>query len=276
MTSEQTKTPTCTEKGETTYTAEFDADWAETQTRVISDIPAKGHTLVHADEVPATEKQNGVKEHWKCSECGKLFADAGGEQEVSEEDLMIPRLKVFPFIDVSRNAWYYDEVDYAYQHGLFGGMSENTFEPETAMTRGMLVTVLWRLEGEKAAGENSFSDVPDDEWYTKAVSWAAENNIVNGVGNNLFAPEAAVTREQMATILYRFAGWKRVGTEKQADLSSFPDAEKVSKDWALKPMKWAVAEGLINGSDGCLLPQDSATRAQTAAVLMRFIKNIAE
>ena len=153
-------------------------------------------------------------------------------------------------------------------------MSENTFEPETTMSRAMLVTVLWRMEGKPTEGKSIFTDVPEKEWYTEAVNWAAKNEIVNGVNIGIFAPEDDITREQMATILYRYANWKKFNTVKKGDLSTFPDAEKVS-GYAEKPMKWAVAEGLINGSDGYLLPQGPATRAQVAAILMRFIQNCA-
>ena len=178
------------------------------------------------------------------------------------------------FTDISRGAWYFEAVDYAYRNGLFGGMSENTFEPETPMSRAMLVTVLWRMEGEPKEGENIFNDVPDSEWFTEPVAWAAKNKIVNGVGDGKFAPEDNITREQMAAILYRYADWKEIKTEKRGDLSTFPDASQVSTGWAMEPMQWAVGEGLIGGSDGKLLPQGPATRAQVATILMRFIENI--
>ena len=177
------------------------------------------------------------------------------------------------FTDVKATDWYHEAVDFAVENGLFGGMSENTFEPNTAMTRAMLVTVLWRYEGQPKEGTNSFTDVPDGQWYTDAVAWAAHNSIVGGVGDNKFDPNGNITREQMATILYRYASGKDIDTSARADLSGFPDAGNVSS-YAKDPICWAVAEGLINGSDGKLLPQGNATRAQVATILMRFIENL--
>ena len=181
-----------------------------------------------------------------------------------------------PFVDVG-NEWYTGAVNYAYQHMLFGGMSENTFEPNTPMTRAMLVTVLWRYEGEPREGENLFNDVPEGQWFTEPVKWAAHNQIVNGVDDKgHFAPENNITREQMAAILYRYASGKGMDVSGQQDLGTFPDAGAVSGNWALKPLQWAVAEKLIGGSDGKLLPQGPATRAQVATILMRFIENKAD
>ena len=137
----------------------------------------------------------------------------------------------------------------------------------------MLVMVLWRYEGEPAEGENTFTDVPNGTWYTNAVAWAASNGIVGGVGNGKFDPDGSITREQMATILFRYAQKKNIDTSKRGELSGFADSGKVSS-WAKDAVQWTVAEGIINGSDGKLLPQGNATRAQVSAILMRFIENI--
>ena len=185
------------------------------------------------------------------------------------------------FIDVNQKEWYHSYVDYAVTHGLFGGTSENTFEPDSTMTRSMLVTVLWRYEGQPKGYKNTFADVnaKNGGWYIDAVAWAAANNIVGGVGGGKFDPEGIVTREQMATILYRYSEWKGFDTSKRADFSSFPDANKVSS-WAKTAMKWAVAEGLIGGSkEGnatYILPTNGATRAQVATILMRYIQGLTE
>ncbi|MGM9553816.1 MAG: S-layer homology domain-containing protein [Faecousia sp.] len=176
------------------------------------------------------------------------------------------------FKDVSPSTWYYDAVNYAVQNGLMNGVGNNQFDPEGSMTRAMLVTVLWRYEGEPEAGKNPFTDVLNGQWYTEAVAWAAANGIVGGVGNNQFEPEGKITREQMATILYRYAEKKEIDTSKRGDLSGFPDGGKTAS-WAKDAMQWAVAEGIINGSDGKLLPQGDASRAQVATILMRFIEN---
>ena len=145
------------------------------------------------------------------------------------------------------------------------------------MTRAMLVTVLWRYEGSPKEGTNTFTDVSakDGSWYIDAVAWAAENGIVGGVGDNRFDPNGNITREQMATILYRYSERKGIDTSKQGSFSGFPDAGKVSS-YAKTALQWTVAEGIIGGSDGKLLPQGNATRAQVATILMRFIENITE
>jgi len=173
--------------------------------------------------------------------------------------------------------WAHAGIDYAVFYGLFNGVSNDSFAPQTSMTRAMLVTVLWRYEGSPQEGKNTFSDVKDGQWYTQAIAWAAENEIVGGVGNGKFAPDATVTREQLATILYRYCASKGLDVSKRAELSSFPDAGKVGS-WAKEAVSWAVAEGVIsgvqNGSKVYLQPQGSATRAQVATILMRCIENI--
>ena len=177
------------------------------------------------------------------------------------------------FLDVITEEWYHPYVDYAVTHGLFNGTSENTFEPEGAMTRAMLVTVLWRYEGKPEAGVNTFSDVPDNQWYAEAVAWAAAKGVVNGVGDSRFDPEGKISREQIATILFRYAEQKGIGVNKRSDLNEFPDGAKV-ESWAKDAVQWAVMEKIIVGSDGKLLPQGNATRAQVATILMRLIENI--
>jgi len=173
--------------------------------------------------------------------------------------------------------WAHAGVDFVVEHGLFNGTSETTFSPNSSMTRAMLVTVLWRYAGEPTEGENIFTDVGSDTYYTKAVAWAACNEIVGGVGNGKFDPNGNITREQMAAILYRYATKLGIDTSKCADLTSFPDANKVSS-WASEALSWANAEGLITGSkignNNYLDPQGNATRAQVATILMRFIENV--
>ena len=172
--------------------------------------------------------------------------------------------------------WAHAGIDFCVKQGLFEGMSETTFEPDTAMSRAMLVTVLWRHEKEPAEGENIFTDVEDDAWYAKAVAWAAKNAIVDGIGGGRFDPEANVSREQLATILFRYAKTLGLDTEAKADFAGFEDGDKVNS-WAADAMSWAVAEGIIAGSkDGGKLyldPQGNATRAQVALMLMRFLQN---
>lgn len=181
------------------------------------------------------------------------------------------------FIDV-KNDWTHAGIDFAIERGLFQGMGQGTFCPNSPMTRAMLVTVLWRYEGKPTEGENNFIDVPDD-WYTDAVAWAAENGIVTGVGGGKFDPNGNVTREQLTTILYRYAA--SIGRDVSASkkLSGFADRSKVNS-WATDAMSWTVAEEIIGGAekDGkhWLMPQNNATRAEVAKMLMQFIRNVAE
>lgn len=179
-----------------------------------------------------------------------------------------------PFTDVRTSDWFYEDVAFVYNEGLFSGTSAVTFSPNASMTRAMLVTVLYRLEGEPAVnGRSGFVDVTRNSYYEDAVTWAADNDIVNGTGNSTFSPNANVTREQMAAILYRYAQYKRYNTSASASLTGFSDAASVST-YAKTPLSWAVAEGLVKGTAGRLLPKGSATRAQVAAILHRFVENI--
>ena len=172
-----------------------------------------------------------------------------------------------------QDAWYHTAVDFMVAHELMLGVSDSRFAPESAMTRAQLITVLYRIAGEpETDGTHGFTDVADGMWYSDAIAWAAQNGVVNGIGNNKFDPDGYVTREQIATILFRYTKSEAVAEDK---LSAFPDADKVSA-YAVDALNWAVAEGLINGSEGKLLPTDTATRAQVAAILMRFCENIAE
>ena len=140
------------------------------------------------------------------------------------------------------------------------------------MTRAMLVTVLWRYAGSPDTGTSTFSDVKANAYYAQAVAWASANNVVNGVGNNRFNRDGTITREQMATILYRYAQNNGYSTDITGNLSAFPDSNTVSS-YAVDALSWAVGMELINGSNGKLMPQSGATRAQVATILMRFIEN---
>lgn len=185
---------------------------------------------------------------------------------------------VNPFRDVTESDWFYDDVRFANQNGLFNGVEKDLFAPEEPMTRGMLVTVLWRLDGETAPKTaTTFTDVDANAYYADAVAWAAESGVVNGIGGNKFDPEGNVTREQIAAILFRYASLKGVDTAARADLTAFPDAEKTSA-YAHDALSWAVAAELVKGTkEGSTIyldPQGSATRAQVAAILSRYAQNI--
>lgn len=179
-----------------------------------------------------------------------------------------------PFTDVSTSDWFYSDVMFVYENGLFSGTDSRSFSPNASMTRAMLVTVLYRLEGEPVGtGSSSFSDVRSGSYYEKAVAWAAANGIVTGTGSTSFSPDAKVTREQLAAILYRYAQYKKLDTDAGAKLDSFSNAGNVS-GYASEALSWAVSEGLINGASGRLTPKGDATRAQVAAILHRFVENV--
>ena len=173
------------------------------------------------------------------------------------------------FTDVKEGAWYHTAVDFMVDNKFMAGMSDTEFGVNGKLTRAQRVTILFRIAGEpETEGENPFTDVKEGQWYTDAIVWAAENGIVAGVTETTFAPNTNITREQIAVILYRYTKAEKVEEDKLAD---FPDAGNVS-GYAVDAMNWAVAEGLISGSDGKLLPKYTATRAQIASILMRFLQ----
>ena len=182
-----------------------------------------------------------------------------------------------PFIDVAEGDWFYDAVVYAYQNELMDGVGGNRFAPNSETTRAQLVTILYRLEGEPAvSGDLPFTDVEAGTWYTDAILWAAQNNIVNGVSDTEFASGDDLTRQQLVTILYRYAEAKGYDVSASADLSGYPDADQV-QDYAQPAMAWAVAENIIQGmEDGTLKPAGNASRAQIATILMRFCEDVAQ
>ena len=273
-------------------------------------INATGHTLTKTASTKPTCTEAGNSEYWTCSVCGKYFSDENGTTEIEKDSCIIsatghsfgdwtvtkeptcteegeqmrvctvcgaveeasvpacacPSAKL---TDVPQNVWYHTAVDFMVMHELMLGVSEGRFAPESAMTRAQLVTVLYRIAGEpETDGTHGFTDVANGTWYSDAIAWAAQNGVVNGIGNNKFDPDGYVTREQIATILFRYMKSEPVAEDK---LGAFPDADKVSS-YAVEALNWAVAEGLINGSDGKLLPNDTATRAQVAVILMRLLQ----
>ena len=181
-----------------------------------------------------------------------------------------------PFLDVNEGDWFYDAVAYANENGLMDGVGGNRFAPNSATTRAQLVTILYRLEGQPAvSGDLPFTDVEAGTWYTNAVVWAAQNGIVNGVGDDTFAPGNDLTREQLVTILYRYAEAKGYDVSASADLAGYPDGEEIQA-YAREAMAWAVAENIIQGmEDDTLKPAGNASRAQIATILMRFCEGVA-
>lgn len=179
------------------------------------------------------------------------------------------------FADVSANDWFHAAVKFVYEKGMMSGTAANAFSPNAATTRGMLVTILYRMEGEPEAKASSFSDVSREMYYAKAVDWASQNGIVTGYGGNetgTFGPDNSVTREQMAAILYRYSAKKGVDMTARGDLSGFTDQASISA-YAQEPMTWAVGMGLVSGmGDGTVAPAGNATRAQVATILMRYLE----
>ncbi|MDD2190029.1 MAG: S-layer homology domain-containing protein [Eubacteriales bacterium] len=181
-----------------------------------------------------------------------------------------------PFTDVPGNSWYYDAIQYVHSKGLFTGMGQDTFSPNFTMTRAMLVTVLHRLAGTPNANGDMFDDVMAGQWYSDSVTWAAESGIVSGYSSGLFGSNDPITREQMVTILYRYAKEMGYNITASADLAGFTDAGQTSS-WSQDAVRWAVAAGLISGKgNGILDPKGKATRAEVALIFMRFNNNITQ
>ena len=178
-----------------------------------------------------------------------------------------------PFTDVSETDWFYGDVMFVYENGLMLGTSKTLFSPHGTATRGMMATILWRMEGSPAPkGKNSFTDVEAGKWYADAITWAAENGIFAGYGKDKFGPDDPITREQLAAIFYRYADYKGYDLTVKGNLDKFKDADKIT-DYAKTAMQWAVGSSLVKGKSGNLLdPQGTATRAEIAAMLHRFIE----
>jgi uncharacterized repeat protein (TIGR02543 family) len=182
-----------------------------------------------------------------------------------------------PFTDVFEDDWYYSDVEYVSQNGLMNGTSSDTFRPNGGMTRGMFVSVLYRLSGDTGIYASSFADVPSGKWYENAVAWATQNGIAGGVGNNKFAPDNGITRQQLAVLLYNYAKYKGydVSIGEDTNILSYKDARNIS-DYAYPAIQWACGAGIMSGDNGYLNPNGQATRAQVAAMLKRFVENSAK
>ena len=184
-----------------------------------------------------------------------------------------PGTDVNPFTDISEKDWFYGDVMFVYENGLMLGTSKTLFSPHGTAMRGMMATILWRMEGSPVPkGKNSFTDVEAGKWYADAITWTAENGIFAGYGKDKFCPDDPITREQLAAIFYRYADYKGYDLTVKGDLDKFKDADKIT-DYAKTAMQWAVGSGLVKGKSGNLLdPQGTATRAEIAAMLHRFIE----
>ena len=178
-----------------------------------------------------------------------------------------------PFTDVFEKDWFYDDAMFVYKNGLMLGTSKTLFNPHGTVTRGMMATILWRMEGSLAPkDENSFTDVEAGRWYTDAITWTTENGIFAGYSKDKFSPDDPITREQLTAIFYRYADYKGYKLTATENLDKFKDADKIT-DYAKMVMQWAVGNGLIKGkSENLLDPQGTATRAEISAMLHRFIE----
>uniref|UniRef100_UPI003AB77B1C S-layer homology domain-containing protein n=1 Tax=Anaerotignum lactatifermentans TaxID=160404 RepID=UPI003AB77B1C len=221
------------------------------------------------DEVYLTEDTT-VYAKWE-----KIAEEVSEEPEEVEET---EETETISFKDVKENDWFYEAVSYAVENGLMSGMSEDIFAPNTPLTREMLAVVLYNVEGQpESAGVNPFTDVKADIWYTDAILWANENGIVAGYDNGAYGVGDLITREQFATILYRYAQFKGYDTTQGGmAVREFSDYENIS-DYARPAMAWAVNAGIMGGmDDGTLMPQGKATRAEAATMLMNFCENMVE
>lgn len=215
--------------------------------------------------VPLQEKGEGI--YTFAMPAGDVTVTGTFALEEEEEEPWPP----FPFTDVPETMWYYDSVYYVYAHGLMNGTAATLFSPGNPTTRGMLVTILYRMEGSpQGGGWSPFTDVDPELYYAQPIAWAAWNGIVKGITETTFSPDAPVTRQQMAAILYRYAAWKKWDVSQQGNLFQFTDWEQI-QEYARTPLAWASAAGLIQGKENNILdPAGTATRAQVATLLQRF------
>lgn len=195
---------------------------------------------------------------------------SGGSKNDTAAVTPAPEKRLLPFSDVAEGSWYYSAVSYAYDNGLFAGVSDTEFAPDAAISRAMLVTVLYRAAGSPQTEPGGFGDVADGTWYAAATGWAAKSGIAAGISQAEFAPDMSITREQLAAMLMRYADSVRADTSARAELAPFADAADCS-EYAVPALGWAVAGGIISGKAAdTLSPADTATRAEAAAMLMRF------
>ena len=282
------KAPTCTEEG---YTGDLFCKDCGMQVGSGLIIPATGHDPIVVDAKAPTQSHPGYTGDTVCETCGELLergetipAKGGSatpsipsheeDEKPAEKPEETKPVSELPFVDVDVDDWFYENVLYVYKNGIMNGTSDTTFAPNATLTRGMVVTVLYRLEKEpEVTFSGAFTDVAESDWYGKAVEWAAANGVVNGYGDGKFGPNDAVTVEQLAAILYRYAQLKGYDVTAQNDLTAFADAADVS-EYAVEAVKWAVASDLIASTNGLLNAKTNATRAQVAFALHHFIVNV--
>jgi|GEM_PF-4196989 len=264
-----------------TIEARFLPTYSITLTAGAGGTATGGGTYKRGEKVTLTAKPDSgyVFDGWY--EDGKIIPEIGVVYEFPAIKLRTIEARFIniwknPYSDVPADAWFYKGVEYSHINGLMKGTLETTFEPYVTLSRAMLATVLYRMEGEpKVTYSNVLSDVPNGQWYSASIIWASENGIVNGYGNGLFGTNDDITREQLATMIYRYARYKKYDLSPSADLSGYTDAGEISS-WALDGVRWCVAEKLVTGMpDATLAPGGTSNRAQCATILMRFMENVA-
>ena len=240
--------------------------WAVEDERVyITAVPDKGYELtwlyVKAADGSSVKVYDAIKED--------TYYFFMPDQEVTVSAIFAYDYPDMPFIDVNPNSWYYSAIEFVYNKGIMNGVTASSFNPDGTITRGMIVTMLWRMAGEPSAVAAGFADVAADSYYAKAIAWAANNGIIEGYSASSFGPNDAITREQLATVLYRYA--KYLGyTTTGSSLSGYYDASRVSS-WAKDAMGWAVKNGVVTGlSSTWLNPNGTASRAEAAQMFMNF------
>ena len=250
---------------------------SKNSTVTITATPAEGYVV---DAVTVTEKDGDKVAVTKKDDNKYTFKMPASDVTVKATFKVAPtepeQPSDMPFTDVAKDAWYFSAVEYVFNNGLMNGTTATTFAPNVELNRAMMAAVLYNMEGQPACDKSGlFSDVADGKWYTDAVNWAASNNIVSGMPDGTYAPDQALTREQMASILYRYAEYKGIDVSARADLSTFTDGTTVSP-WAQDVVQWAVAEKLMSGNGNELQPKGTASRAQVATVLMNYCENVAK
>lgn len=237
----------------------------------ITAVPDEGYKL---DTLSVYDKNGNQIEFTKKTDIEYTFKMPASKVTVNaifSKVIVSPEPSSMPFTDVPENAWYYDAVKYIYENNMMQGISDTEFAPNLSMNRAMIVTVLHRLENTpETTITNQFSDVESNQWYTEAVQWAFENDIVNGYSSDKFAPMDNVTREQLAVILYNYTNYKGGNTDIVGDLTAFQDVDDIS-DWSQNAISWAIGSGLLSGKgNGILDPKGNATRAEVAQILMNY------
>lgn len=243
------------------------------QTVTVTAIPDEGYelgtlTVVDAADSAVAITGQGNDRYTFTMPASSVTVTATFTEIVTEPEQ--PEVWENPFTDVDEGDWFYDYVAWAWQNGLMVGTSDTAFDPEGTTTRGQIVTILWRLAGEPDGDyDMDYSDVPAGEWYAQAVAWASSEGIVLGYDGR-FDPEGAITREQLAAILYRYVGSPAAD---ESVLDAYEGSDEIS-DWAVDAMAWAVDTGLIQGDEMGLNPTGSATRAEIATILTRFVERV--